>query len=268
MSDEQQAIDALLGRGVIAYQRAFADIGGGAVAGLFLSQLYYWSDRGQRADGFIYKTQAEWQEETGLTRSQQETARRLLKQRGLIEEHKHSVPARLHYRINKAAVRLALSSLRESSKLVCDNPTNKNAENQQTIPETTSETTQRGSTTAAPPKTPDNDALLAWQHAGGGISGMIADELTALSSELEKNRLTLDPRFPGADIPGELWLVAIIKNAAKYTKQKINLAYVDAIVRSWIANGYEPKRKRASNGGALKESFDEIDAWANGGATT
>lgn len=37
---------------------------------LFFAQLIYWSDKGTRNDGFIYKTQTEWSKETGLSEGQ------------------------------------------------------------------------------------------------------------------------------------------------------------------------------------------------------
>jgi hypothetical protein len=72
----------------IAFHRVFVKIGGGATAGLLLSQAFYWSkNRAARArDGWFYKSAAEWEEETGLTRREQETARRHLRERGLLEE--------------------------------------------------------------------------------------------------------------------------------------------------------------------------------------
>jgi len=98
-NNSRAAVDQLLDTGPVAYYRAFAAIAGGATAGLFLSQLYYWHDRGRDPSGWIYKTQAEWEEETGLTRREQETARRKLRERGLVEEKLARMPARLHYRL-------------------------------------------------------------------------------------------------------------------------------------------------------------------------
>jgi len=46
------------------------------------------------------RTQAEWERETGLTRREQETARRKLKAHGLLEERKSGVPAKLYFRLN------------------------------------------------------------------------------------------------------------------------------------------------------------------------
>ncbi|NEP10855.1 MAG: hypothetical protein F6K14_11705 [Symploca sp. SIO2C1] len=84
----------------IAYHRIFAKIAGSVTAGLFLSQLFYWTPRGKDEDNWIYKTAKDWYEETALTRREQETARKLLKQKKLLQEKKCGVPCKLFYRIN------------------------------------------------------------------------------------------------------------------------------------------------------------------------
>lgn len=83
----------------IAFHRVFVPLGG-VTGALFLSQLLYWSDRGSEGNGWIYKTQAEWTDETGLSRREQETARRQLREAGVIEECYKGLPAKLFYRIN------------------------------------------------------------------------------------------------------------------------------------------------------------------------
>ncbi|WP_341742893.1 hypothetical protein [Azonexus hydrophilus] len=70
----------------IAFHPALARVGGSAAAGLFLSQLIYWSGKGKHPEGWIYKDAAEWEQETCLTRAEQRTARSALTGRGLIEE--------------------------------------------------------------------------------------------------------------------------------------------------------------------------------------
>lgn len=92
----------------IAFHRIFATIGGGACCGLFLSQAFYWTSRTKDPDGWFYKSQVEWEEETALTRYEQENVRRELKSRGLIEEKKEGIPCRLFYRINKDSLLQAL----------------------------------------------------------------------------------------------------------------------------------------------------------------
>lgn len=55
----------------IAFQRSFIRLDIGVTAALFLSQMTYWTNRSDD-DGWVYKTQEEWEEETGLSRYEQE----------------------------------------------------------------------------------------------------------------------------------------------------------------------------------------------------
>ncbi|NBD34377.1 MAG: hypothetical protein GVY30_00075 [Chloroflexi bacterium] len=84
----------------IAYHPELASIGGGAAAGIFLSQLLYWTPRGKLPDGWIWKSAKEWEEETGLTPTEQRRARRKLKERELINEDLAGVPATLHFQVD------------------------------------------------------------------------------------------------------------------------------------------------------------------------
>ncbi len=129
----------------IAFHRIFARIGGGVTAGLMLSQAWYWTPRAKNAEKWFYKSQLEWEEETGLTRREQETARRNLKERGLIEEKLAGVPATLHFRVNVEKFFEALcpeqqSSLAETCKLDCTEQPSKFGGNVETTSETSSET--------------------------------------------------------------------------------------------------------------------------------
>lgn len=98
-----EAFKALLGR-PIAFHRSFATISGSVTAGLMLSQAYYWSDKTKDPDGWFWKTQEQWEEETGLGRYEQETARKQLVQRGLMQECRRGIPARLYFRLNFPAI--------------------------------------------------------------------------------------------------------------------------------------------------------------------
>ena len=94
-------IDDILDR-PIAFNPVFKKITGSTVAALMLSQAWYWSKRTSNEDGWFYKTISEWEEETGLTRSEQETARKHLKD--ILEVELRGVPATLYYRINKSKI--------------------------------------------------------------------------------------------------------------------------------------------------------------------
>lgn len=131
----------------IAFQRAFVTLGVGITGALMLSQAIYWSNRTDDQDGWFYKTMEEWEAETGMTRSEQESARKKLVKVGALQEMKKGVPCRLFYRVNIEAIRANLSaenpqsSLQESCKQGCSKPASKRARKAQAITETTTETT-------------------------------------------------------------------------------------------------------------------------------
>lgn len=121
----------------IAFQRAFVSLGAGLTGALMLSQAVYWSKRNDDPDSWFYKTMDDWEAETGMTRAEQEGARKKLVKLGILQEMKKGVPCRLFYRVDFDALRASLSaenmqsSLRKSCKLERGNPANKSAENKQ-----------------------------------------------------------------------------------------------------------------------------------------
>lgn len=68
-------------------------------ATVFLCQLCYWTGKERKPDGWIFKSQEEWQLETELSPKEQRVARKLLRERGLIEERYIGIPRRLEYRL-------------------------------------------------------------------------------------------------------------------------------------------------------------------------
>jgi hypothetical protein len=76
----------------------------GPAAGTFLRQLIYWTGKEHDLEGWIYKTQAEMDQETGLSRKQQEKARKILRNAGVLGEIKKRTPRRLHYRVDLEAL--------------------------------------------------------------------------------------------------------------------------------------------------------------------
>ncbi|PNG32216.1 hypothetical protein A1395_22170 [Pseudomonas protegens] len=141
----------------IAFQRAFVTLGVGITGALMLSQAIYWSNRTDDQDGWFYKTMEEWEAETGMTRSEQESARKKLVKVGALQEMKKGVPCRLFYRVNIDAIRANLSaenpqsSLQESCKQRCSKPASKRARKPQAITETTTEITPEITADTLPP---------------------------------------------------------------------------------------------------------------------
>lgn len=83
----------------IAYRPNLARLFGGVIAEIFFEQIFYWQDKADHVLG-VYKTQEELEIETGLSRKEQETARKLLREKGvLIETHKR-LEHRMYYKID------------------------------------------------------------------------------------------------------------------------------------------------------------------------
>jgi hypothetical protein len=82
--DHRQQVKDLLPNRVVGYSPDLARAVGGATIGLFLSQLLFLSDKGANIEGWVYKSEAEMGRETGLTKREQQTARRKLLALGVI----------------------------------------------------------------------------------------------------------------------------------------------------------------------------------------
>jgi hypothetical protein len=80
----RQQIKDMLPNRVVGYSPDLARMVGGATTGLFLSQLLFLSDKGHNPEGWVYKSEAEMGKETGLTKREQQTARRKLLALGVI----------------------------------------------------------------------------------------------------------------------------------------------------------------------------------------
>ena len=83
----------------IAYRPNLARLFGGVIAEIFFEQIFYWQDKADPVLG-VYKNQEELEIETVLSRKEQETARKLLREKGvLIETHKR-LEHRMYYKID------------------------------------------------------------------------------------------------------------------------------------------------------------------------
>lgn len=96
------SIIALMGERPIAYNPIYRHITGSTSAAILLSQLIYW-DRVTAGDWF-YKSAKEWEQETGLTVKEQDTARKRLVSLGFLLEKKRGVPCRLFFKLSNQAV--------------------------------------------------------------------------------------------------------------------------------------------------------------------
>lgn len=95
--------------------RPYLQLTGSITAALFLSTLASLThDLGAQSNlpeperGWVVLTQQQWHDLTGLTRYEQESARRALDQRAFIEQTRRGMPARLSIRLRVAAISAAL----------------------------------------------------------------------------------------------------------------------------------------------------------------
>lgn len=92
----------------ILFHRCYVTLTGSIAAALVLSYASYATEQlphGDQEEGWFTKTFVEWQRDTGLTRTELETARRKLKAQGLWHERRCGPPpSPLQYRIDQAAL--------------------------------------------------------------------------------------------------------------------------------------------------------------------
>lgn len=203
----------------IAFHRVFVTLTGSVKAAVLLSQALYWQKRAKQADGWWYKTAKEWTEETGLTKREQDTARRECEK--YLNTDLRGIPATLYWQVNEEALRADLFSLNsntsfaESAKLDLRKAQNINKESEITT-ETTTEINHHHYTRAREIQ----EVFKIYESEIGNITEFLAEKL--------KDALTVYP---------DDWIIAAIKESS--TCNKRSWKYVEAILRRWQAEGYQ-----------------------------
>lgn len=170
----------------IAYQPAFAQLRAGKVksgptAAVLLSQFVYWHNR---MDGeWMYKTREDIKKETGLSRDEQETARKRLIALGVLQEELRGVPATLHYKINTERLeQLLLAPDRVESQMGAIPPTRKRGSRQ----------LDGGNATNKKAATPPTSRGDSCQQAGGDPANFLTGDYTESTQEITQE-ITLSP---------------------------------------------------------------------------
>jgi hypothetical protein len=214
MEEQRSMIEKILSNKPIAFRPDFGHIFGGAVPGLFLSQIFYWHDKGNSE--WIYKTQKEMEAETCLSRREQERARRILEEKEVIEVKKKGTPARLHYKLNVTKIVEYLEKYHSTAKLVCTDPPNKFVQNEQTRMSKTYNSSITKNTTKNTTK--DNSSLST------------AKQKNQNGSFWQYLILTFETEYPkvhkGIPFPFKAW-DAKERNGASLLKTKIESSFPD-----------------------------------------
>ena len=89
----------------VSFHRCLVSVTGGVTSALLLSQaIWITQELEQPCDGWFSRSQEQWTQDTGLSRWEQETARKALRRAGLIEERRVGMPAKLWFRVCAHAV--------------------------------------------------------------------------------------------------------------------------------------------------------------------
>lgn len=142
---DKQAFKEFLTSKPIAFYPDFSAVAGSTNAGVLLSQLFYWKDKESDPEGWIYKTQKDWLKETSLTRSEQETARKKLREMGLVHEKLKGNPAKLYFKVDFDALIEALKALYKARSQDAETPQPKDAETIQAKDAGTTQANMQGS---------------------------------------------------------------------------------------------------------------------------
>lgn len=166
----------------IAYQPVYRRITGSTVAAVMLSQAIYWQQRvpEHRPEGcpgpdWWHHTRDEWELETGLSRHEQDTAKKQLVKSGVLSVRRAGLPALTYYRVDTAILVKKIeeyhqfAGLRPSSQPDCGHLDGRDPAVNIIVPESTTETTTTTPTTpSTPPPTPGPDPPTLQGGGGGG----------------------------------------------------------------------------------------------------
>ncbi|HEU4754681.1 MAG TPA: hypothetical protein VFU47_16355, partial [Armatimonadota bacterium] len=202
----------LLGERPISFYRCLVEPAGSVAGALMLSQALYWTPRSDDPEGWFFKTGEEWSAETGLSRWEQETARRRLRERGIWLEERRGKHGKLHCRVDLVRLAAALAdhlcgnaSKSKTPADQCGKTTNHiEGKPQRHVTETTAESTAEttGEREVPHPGPGDPAPARAYQFlsthfrwfktATGGLSAKQREQLIAALTELADGGLLPD----------------------------------------------------------------------------
>lgn len=85
----------------IVYYPSLIRVTGDLDSNIFLSYIYFWQNHAyEEAEGWIYKTAEAITKDTGLNKREQKLARQRLLYRGLMDEKRKGLPAKMYYKVN------------------------------------------------------------------------------------------------------------------------------------------------------------------------
>ncbi len=186
----------------IPYYPALGRMLGSVKSAIFLAQLMYWTPRGKKDSGWVFKTAEEWEAETGLTYEEQFGARKILSDRNVIETRYARREHTTYYRVRREvldalweeAPRKSLDAQEHQGKASVASRKNLGGTKEKPssrIPETTPKTTPEITTTNPAPR---NGAAKPAQ----AVQGLLIETAVAVDAEVLEASPVLPPRPAGS----------------------------------------------------------------------
>jgi hypothetical protein len=152
--NHRQKVKDMLPNRVVGYSPDLAKAVGGATIGLFLSQLLFLSDKGHNPEGWVYKSEAEMGKETGLTKREQQTARRKLLSLGVIAIMRGGWKNTYHFKVIWEKLYQVIAGFQPSQSVATEKPKQ---------PQNVAAQSERNVSTA-PPEWQQNVPKEQWQN--------------------------------------------------------------------------------------------------------
>lgn len=114
---EQGDLAMLLASPPVAFQRVFVDLTGSVTAALLLSACMQEHESRASSDGWFTASSEQWERATGMSRKEQATARRVLRDQRLTQERRVGYPAALQIRIDYDEITRSLLTVGARSRV-------------------------------------------------------------------------------------------------------------------------------------------------------
>jgi hypothetical protein len=150
----RQQVKEMLPNRTVGYSPDLAGAVGGATIGLFISQLLFLSDKGANPDGWVYKSEQEMGKETGLTKREQQTARRKLLSLGVIAIMRGGFRNTYHFKVIWEKLYQVIAGFQPSQNVATEKPK---------PPQNVAAQSERNVSTA-PPEWQQNVPKEQWQN--------------------------------------------------------------------------------------------------------
>jgi hypothetical protein len=232
----RQKVKEMLPNRVVGYSPDLARMVGGATIGLFLNQLLFLSDKGANPEGWVYKSEAEMGKETGLTKREQQTARRKLLSLGVITIMRGGWKNTYHFKVLWEKLYQVIAGVQRPQ-----NVSTEKSEQRQTVP---TEPVQNVSSEIIQCQ---QNVSTRWKQNGGTHTRENTTEIKELEKTDRENQTIwsktieqLKETQPREDVEGQLAGTALIEvtetKAVIFVPNRTTVAWLERRLYSQIAN--------------------------------